>query len=223
MIDKEKLIQTVYERKIIAIFRNIPEEKSLQTANALYNGGIRLCEVTFNMKDKNNNFASTLNSVRNILKGRKGRDLYVGVGTVLTTEQVILARDAGAEFIITPSINTDVIRLANQMGMMTIPGGYTPTELEMAYEAGADFVKIFPASEAGASYFKAVSAPLKHIPLIAVGGVDLDNMESFYNAGCVGFGIGGNLVNKNYIEEGCFSELTSLARQYADKAASFCN
>lgn len=212
--NKNKIIQDMYESKIVAILRGVDEAKASHVANALFDGGVRFCEVTFQMKERDNGFKSTLNSVRSIIAGKKDRNLYVGVGTVLTTEQVILARDAGAEFIITPTINVDVIKLANQLGMMTMPGGYSPTELEVAWEAGADFVKIFPASEAGPSYFKAVSDPLAHIPLVAVGGVTLENEKAFLDAGVVGFGIGGGLVNKELINNGDYKGLTELAKKY---------
>lgn len=214
MTNKEKLIQLVNEKKIVAIFRGIDPEKASNAANALYEGGVCMCEVTFNMKEKADGFKSTLDSVRAIATGRGNRDLHVGVGTVLTTDQVARAYKAGAEFIITPSVNTEVIRCANELGMMTMPGGYTPTELETAWEAGADFVKIFPASEAGGAYFKAVSGPLGHIPLVAVGGVNLDNMKEFLENGAVGFGIGGNLVSKKLINADRYDELTELAKKY---------
>lgn len=212
--NKQKIIKDMYQDKIVAIFRGIDENKASRTANALWAGGVKFCEVTFAMKDKDDGFTPTLNSVRNIIAGKDDRDLHVGVGTVLTTEQVILAREAGADFIITPTINTDVICLANELGMMTMPGGYTPTEIETAYETGADFVKIFPASEAGPSYFKACKGPLAHIPLIAVGGIDIDNMKAFMENGCIGFGIGGNLVNKKLIEAGKYDDLTKLAKKF---------
>ena len=156
----------------------------------------------------------TIDSVKNIKGGIENRDLYVGVGTVLTTEQVLMAKEAGADFIITPTVNTNVIKLAKELGMMTMPGGYTPTELQNAWEAGADFVKIFPASDAGADYFHAVSGPLPHIPLVAVGGITLQNMCDFLKNGAVGIGVGGNLVDKRMISECRYDELTKLAHEY---------
>lgn len=133
---------------------------------------------------------------------------------MLTTEQVLMAKEAGADFIITPTVNTNVIKLAKELGMMTMPGGYTPTELQNAWEAGADFVKIFPASDAGADYFHAVSGPLPHIPLVAVGGITLQNMCDFLKNGAVGIGVGGNLVDKRMISECRYDELTKLAHEY---------
>ena len=222
MIDperKSKIIRTVRDNKVVAIFRGIAPDEASNAANAIYDGGIRLCEVTFRMNEKKDGFTSTLCSVRNMIYGKGARDLCVGVGTVLTMEQVLLAYEAGAEFVITPSVNPDIIRLANSLGMMTMPGAYSPTELETAYEAGADFIKIFPAAQAGASYFKMVRGPLEHIPLIAVGGVNLDNMRDFLKAGAVGVGIGGNLVDRKLIGNHQYEELAGLARKYADIAS----
>ena len=215
MLDKKEVLQAILDRKIVAIFRGIDPEKCSPAANAICDGGISLCEVTFDRAEKEQGYRSTLKSIRNIIAGAEGRDLLVGAGTVLTTEQVSLAWSAGARFIITPNINTEVIRLANELGMVTMPGGYTPTELETAYEAGADLVKIFPAADAGPGYFKSVRGPLGHIPLVAVGGVDLSNGKAFLDAGAVGLGIGGNLVSKKLIAAGNYEALTELAQQYA--------
>lgn len=211
---KTKIVDDFKKHRIVAIFRGIDKSKALNTAIALWNGGIKFCEVTFDMRDREYNFASTIDSVKNIKGGIENRDLYVGVGTVLTTEQVLMAKEAGADFIITPTVNTNVIKLAKELGMMTMPGGYTPTELQNAWEAGADFVKIFPASDAGADYFHAVSGPLPHIPLVAVGGITLQNMCDFLKKGAVGIGVGGNLVDKRMISECRYDELTKLAHEY---------
>ncbi len=218
--NRKIIVEEIRKRKLVAIFRGIDPEKCSEAANAIYEGGINLCEVTFRMKEKDNGFASTLDGIRNIIAGAGERQIFVGAGTVLTTAQVALAYEAGARFIITPSVNVEVIRLASELGMVTMPGAFTPTELETAYEAGADFVKIFPASTAGSAYFKAVSGPLGHIPLVAVGGVDENNIPEFLAAGAVGFGISGNLVKKSLIEEGKYKELTELAKKYVDAVQS---
>lgn len=215
MVNKKNILQAILEKKIVAIFRGIEPEKCSRSANALYDGGIGLCEVTFQRREKEQGYPTTLQGIRNIIAGADGRDLLVGAGTVLTTEQVALAWSAGAQFIITPTINTEVIRLANELGMVTMPGAFTPTELETAYEAGADLVKVFPASDLGPGYFKSVRGPLGHIPLVAVGGVNLENAKAFLDAGAVGLGIGGNLVSKKLIDAGRYEELTELAKQYA--------
>ena len=215
MMNKKDILQAILDKKIVAIFRGIDPGKCSCAANALYDGGIGLCEVTFQRTEKEQGYPTTLQGIRNIIAGADGRNLLVGAGTVLTTEQVTLAWSAGARFIITPTINTEVIRLANELGMVTMPGAFTPTELETAYEAGADLVKVFPASDLGPGYFKSVRGPLGHIPLVAVGGVNLENAKAFLDAGAVGLGIGGNLVSKKLMDAGRYEELTELAKQYA--------
>ena len=210
-MDKKIILEEAAKSRIIAIFRGIDADHCSAAANALFDGGICFCEVTFNQKETEGRFASTLDGIRNIIAGAEGRKLFVGAGTVLTTEQVVLAYEAGAQFIITPNVNTEVIRLANSLGMATMPGAFTPTEVEHAYAAGADIVKIFPAADLGPSYLKAIRGPLSHIPLMAVGGIDEKNGKSFLDAGAIGLGIGGNLVSKKLISEGKYDELRKLA------------
>lgn len=218
MINKDAVIKEIYEKKIIAIFRGIDPDKCVAAAEALYQGGITMMEVTFNPKEKHDRYQSTVDSIRRIADAAKGR-IFVGAGTVLYAEQVVLAYNAGAQYIITPTLDEQVIRLANELGMVTMPGAYTATEINQAYHAGADFVKVFPASEAGVSYFKAMKGPLGHIPLTAVGGVDIQNGKKFLEAGAVGLGVGGNLVDKKLIDSGEYDKLTELAKRYVESIA----
>ena len=219
MKNKKELIQEILDEKIVAIFRGIAAERCSDAANALYEGGIRFCEVTFRRDEEESGYTSTLDGIRNIIAGAGGRKIHVGAGTVLTTSQVAMAWSAGAEFIITPNINPEVIRMANDLGMVTMPGGMTPTELELAYEAGADFAKVFPAGSLGPGYIKAVRGPLAHVRLMAVGGVDEKNGKAFLDAGASGLGIGGNLVSRKLIEAGEYGKLTELARVYVESIA----
>lgn len=213
MIDRDAVIREMYEKKIIAIFRGIETEKCAAAAKALFDGGVTMMEVTFNPKEKETRYRSTTEGIRSIIQTGGGR-IFAGAGTVISLEQVVLAYEAGAQYIITPTFDPDIIRLAKKLGMVTMPGAYTATEIKNAYEAGADFVKIFPAAEAGTSYFKAIRGPLCHIPLAAVGGVDIRNAKAFLEAGAVCLGIGGNLVDKKRIEKNDYMGLTELARQY---------
>lgn len=214
--EKNRVIRATLESKIVAIFRGIDPARCSDAANALYEGGIRLCEVTFNAAEKEEGYRSTLMGIRNMIQGKGDRALFVGAGTVLTTAQVSMAHEAGASFIVTPSTDPEVIRTANELGMVTMPGAFTPTEIVTAYEAGADFVKIFPAGNLGTSYAKAIRGPLAHIPMLAVGGVSESNAREFLEAGFAGLGIGGNLLDKTLISEGRFDELTALARKYVE-------
>ena len=133
---------------------------------------------------------------------------------VREAEQVRLAKEAGAQYIISPNVSEAVIRETKALGLVSIPGAMTPTEIANAYAWGADIVKVFPAGVLGAAYIKAVRAPLNHIPMVAVGGVSPDNIADFIAVGCVGAGCGGNLVSKKIVEEGKFSEITRTALAY---------
>ncbi len=202
----------IEEYKIVAIVRGIPSDKILDTAKALYEGGIRCCEVTFDHSSKEK-MDDTVKSIKMLRKEFDGK-VAVGAGTVVCEDDVILAKDAGASFIISPNANEGVIRLTKRLGLISIPGAFTPTEIVAAYEAGADIVKVFPASNLGVAYIKAVRGPLGYIPMTAVGGVNAENLNDFLKAGCCGVGVGGNLVNKKLIAEGRFDEITKLAKEY---------
>lgn len=203
-------IQMMEREKLIAIVRGIAPEKCLKVADALYEGGIRLMEVTFNQREPAS-FQTTADAIAAIRESYAGR-MLVGAGTVVSVELVELAASAGAAFIVSPDTNTAVIRRAKQLGLLSLPGALTPTEILTAHHAGADFVKLFPAADLGSSYVKAVRAPISHVKLMAVGGVNESNLGEFLEAGCAGAGIGGNLVNKAWIEAGEYGKITEAAR-----------
>lgn len=217
---KSQIYKEIETRKIIAILRGLTPEQSLKVANALFEGGITLLEVAFDQREKENGYRSTLDSIRRIAEQNRS-GTFVGAGTVMNREQVNMAREAGAGFIISPDVNKDVIQLTGEYGMVSIPGAYTATEINYAYSCGADYVKIFPASAAGPSYFKAIREPLGFIPILAVGGVNEENITDFLKAGAVGVGMGGNLVNKELIARGQYHMLTQNARKIVTKIADY--
>ncbi len=213
---REEIIQNVYDNKLIAIVRGMEPEYCVKLAEALCAGGINMVEITFNQKSTDH-FKATTDAIRAISEQLPDK-VMVGAGTVLSKEQVDLAKEAGALYIITPSTNSDVIRYAKEQGLVTMPGAMTPSEIETAYEAGADFVKIFPVGNLGAAYIKAVKAPMSHIPVLAVGGVNEKNIAEFIRAGAIGAGVGGNLVNAEWIRNGEFDKITALAREFVTNA-----
>ena len=142
--------------------------------------------------------------------------MYIGAGTVIRENQVELTKKAGGQFIISPDTFEGVIEKTRELDMVSMPGALTPSEIQSAHRMGADFVKLFPIVNLGLSYVKAVKAPLSHIKLLAVGGVDENNMTDFLSAGISGFGIGANIVNKKLIEAGKFDEITKLAKRYTE-------
>ena len=206
---KSDVIRKIEEEKIIAIARGVNAENCLKTAKALYEGGVRLIEVTFNQKDKDS-FAETAKAINLMNKELKGKVL-VGAGTVTSKELVEIAYQAGAKYIISPDTNVEVIKRTKEFGMISMPGALTPSEVLTAYNAGADFVKLFPIGCFSPAYVKALRAPINHVPLLAVGGVNEKNIKEYFEAGCVGAGIGGNLAKKEWIESGEYDKLTEAA------------
>lgn len=208
---RENTIQLVEKEKIIAIVRGVGPDQCKKVADALYEGGIRLMEITFDQKNPAS-FQATADAISAIGKAYEGR-MLVGAGTVTTPELVELAAAAGAKYIISPDVNVDVIRRTRELGLVSMPGAMTPSEVMTAHGAGADFVKLFPAGNLGIPYVKAIRAPISHVKLLAVGGVNEDNVADFLHAGMVGAGVGGNLANKKWIEAGAFDKITETARK----------
>ncbi|MCI8818323.1 MAG: bifunctional 4-hydroxy-2-oxoglutarate aldolase/2-dehydro-3-deoxy-phosphogluconate aldolase [Oscillibacter sp.] len=213
---QQEITQRVLEEKVIAIVRGIETEKCLKVAEALYAGGIRLMEVPFNPKDPASD-QTTADCIAALAKEYEGR-MLVGAGTVLNTKQVELTAQAGGSYIIAPNVDVNVIRRTVELGMVSMPGAMTPTEIVVAHDAGAEFVKLFPAANLGTDYVKAIRAPLSHIKLLAVGGVSEKNFADFLKVGMVGAGVGGNLANKTWIENGEYGKITEVARQLVDIA-----
>ena len=207
---KQIIIEEICATKVIAIARGLEPQKAAQLAEALYAGGIKLVEVAFNQKDTQNKFEKTCIAIEAI-RSAMGDKMYVGAGTVLTIEQLELARMAGAQFIVSPDTNPQVIQETKRLGLVSLPGALTPSEIVQAYSSGADFVKVFPAGRLGAGYIKDVCAPISHIPLLAVGGINEKNIAEFIAAGAVGVGVGGNLANKQWIDEEAFEKITATA------------
>lgn len=194
---------------IIAIIRGFEPDVCLRLSEAYAKGGIDMVEVTFNQKDPRS-WKDTAAAIRSI-KDHFADSVKVGAGTVLTEEQLLMCEDAGGEYMVTPNVNTSLIRKCVADGLMAIPGAITPTEAVDAFNAGASYVKLFPAGVFGPEYVKALVAPLSHIPFLAVGGIGPHNIADFIKAGCVGAGVGGNLTNKEWISNGEWDKITAAA------------
>lgn len=210
-------MEWIRKYRAIAIVRGLGPAPMEALAEALCAGGLRMMEVTFDQA-RPETWQDTAASIRMLGERFAGR-LLAGAGTVMTAAQLRLAADAGARYIISPNVNEAIIRETRVLGLVSLPGALTPSEIATAYEAGANAVKVFPAGELGPGYIKAVRAPLSNVPLLAVGGVNEQNCASFIQAGCVGVGVGGNLVNKQWIENGQWDQITALAAQYAQALA----
>lgn len=213
---REQIIQKVLEKKIVAIVRGVYGEDCVKLAQALYEGGIELLEVTFD-QSKPELLERTSDTIRQLVE-RLGDKMIFGAGTVTSVHMLELAKNAGARFIVSPDTNEAVIRATVAAGMVSMPGAMTPTEIVTAHRYGADFVKVFPTSNLGASYIKAIRGPINHIRLLAVGGVNEKNIGEFIKAGVNGAGVGGNLVNKEWIKNGEFDKITALAEEFCRNA-----
>ena len=208
---RETVIEKIYENKIIAIIRGMDKEKTVKIAKALYEGGIRFVEVTFNQKNPEK-FCETADCIRAI-REEMGDKMYVGAGTVTSTALVDMAAAAGALYIISPDTDVEVIHRTRELGLVSMPGAYTPTEAKIAYNAGADFVKLFPCVGDGPGYMKAVCAPFNHIPFLAVGGVDVNNAADYIKAGAVGLGVGSSLAKKAWVDASEYYKITEEAKK----------
>lgn len=209
--EQSELMQSLAASKIVAIIRGIPEDKGDATAEALAEGGVVFLEVTLNTD-------GALGMISRFRERYEGR-MRIGAGTVLDLDQAKEAAAAGAEYIISPNLDLEVVRFGVEQGIEVWPGTMTPTEIVAAYKAGASAVKVFPLGSLGVGYLKEIRAPLNHIPMVATGGVNLQNIRSVLDAGAVAVGLGGNLVDKKLVADGDFKALAKLARAYADEVA----
>ena len=205
-------LECVKERKIVAIVRGLSPEYMIRLGHAFEEGGIGLMEVTYNQSAPDT-WTHTAQAIEAIEK-EFGERLLVGAGTVIKPEQVKMTYNAGGHYLVTPTTQPEIIHMGKTLGLGMFPGAFSPTEVLAAYEAGADAVKVFPVSSVGPGYIKAIRGPLSHIPLMAVGGVNEKNAADFMKAGCVGVGVGGNLVNKDWIKNGEWEKITSLAKEF---------
>lgn len=209
---ENELIPILRREKLIAIVRGAPSERMQKIADALYRGGFRFMEITFDQSGTTSitESAAQIRTIRDAFDGR----MHVGAGTVMTKEQLCLAADAGAEYIISPNVNPEIIHATKAAGLLSIPGAFTPSEIAAAYEAGADFVKIFPVDCVDVHYIKALRAPLCHIPLLAVSGVTPENLGNYLKAGMCGAGIGSVLVKPEDVSRENYDAIAARAACY---------
>jgi 2-dehydro-3-deoxyphosphogluconate aldolase/(4S)-4-hydroxy-2-oxoglutarate aldolase len=197
-------VQTILDRKLVAIIRLANYDRAVEVTQALLAGGISVLEFTLT----GTGALDAIAAVRTAL----GDKVCVGVGTALQAEDAILAIDAGAQFVVTPAVRKAVIAASAQRNIPVACGGFTATELLEAHEAGAEIVKLFPAHVAGPKYVKDILGPLPFLKVMPTGGVGAENLRSFLDAGAVAVGIGGNLVSSKAVAAGDFDQLTTAAR-----------
>lgn len=197
MYTKQQIIDRIAKEKLIVILRGVDKEKLIPLVQAMYEGGIRLLEITYNPSRPETD-AQTAEQIDALVK-RFGDKMLIGAGTVLTKKQVVLTHKAGGSFIISPNTDKSIIGKTCKLGMVSIPGALTPSECVLAHNVGADFVKLFPVSDMGSAYLKALKAPLSHIRFLAVGGVNAQNAQEYLRAGASGVGIGSCLDRKSVV------------------------
>jgi 2-dehydro-3-deoxyphosphogluconate aldolase/(4S)-4-hydroxy-2-oxoglutarate aldolase len=196
----------VLKTGIVAILRFSSSDQLANVARALFEGGVDVIEVTLTIP----NALEVLAAVKKDLGSR----VLLGAGTVLDPQTARAAVLAGAEFIVSPSLNPEVIRLCHRYDKVVMPGAFTPTEILAAWEAGADVVKVFPSDCVGPGYLKALRGPFPQIRLMPTGGVNLETLPAFIQAGACAVGVGGSLVELQAIRDGNFARLRDVAAQY---------
>ena len=215
MLNRKEIIKDIEENKIIVIMRGFTTEQLINSVEAMARGGIKLVEVTFDQSGKTPD-AQTAQNITALKTHFQGK-VRIGAGTVMTDEQVRIAYEAGAEFIISPDCCETVIKKTRELGMVSIPGVFTPTEAASAHRYGADFAKLFPNSEVNITYLKALITPLSHIKFLAVGGVNHENLTDYLKAGAKGVGVATAIADKAAIARGDWEEVTRRARLFTEK------
>ncbi|RDZ34055.1 MULTISPECIES: bifunctional 4-hydroxy-2-oxoglutarate aldolase/2-dehydro-3-deoxy-phosphogluconate aldolase [unclassified Haloferax] len=201
--------QRIAESGIVAIIRGTDPETAIETVDALRRGGVSTVEITANTE-------SVLNMIRDVSESFAADEVTIGAGTVLDAETARATTLAGAEFIVTPSFDEGVVETANRYGVPSLVGIATPTEAVNAFEAGADMVKVFPADTLGPRFISALGGPLGHIPTVPTGGVGLDNVDEFFDAGATAVGVGSSIVDTEAIACGEFDVIEANARVFRE-------
>jgi len=208
-VEPERMNETLSrlaDTGVVAVLRGVEADQLIEITDALREGGVTTVEITADTPD----VAGKLGEVT----GSFGDEVVVGTGTVLDSETARTTLMAGAEFVVSPSLHEDVIETCNRYGAVTAPGVMTPTEAIRGYEAGADFVKVFPAKTVGPAHLGAMKGPLGQIPMMPTGGVSPDNAGDYVEAGAFAVGAGGSLVDYDAAERGDYESITETARGF---------
>ncbi|MEW4369092.1 bifunctional 2-keto-4-hydroxyglutarate aldolase/2-keto-3-deoxy-6-phosphogluconate aldolase [Paenibacillus kandeliae] len=205
-------LKKIADTGIVLIIRLDSEEEALAVADAAVKGGIKALEITMSVPN-------ALGIIRTLSNKYKHDDVLIGAGTILDAETARAALLAGAELLVSPQLNPDMIRVANRYQAVTISGAYTPTEIVETLEAGADIVKLFPAETLGPQYVKAVTAPLSQAPIAPTGGVTPQNVHEWLQAGCIGVGVG-SYITKAAQTDGDYTKVTTAAQEFLAAVAA---
>src|SRR5713101_6819492 len=208
-MDKEKVRDRIIEIGIVPVVRASSPGEACVAADAVCEGGIPIVEITMTVP-------GAVDVIRELVKNCAS-DVLIGAGTVLNPEAARRCLDAGAQFLVSPGLNLKTVELAVREGKLIMAGALTPTEVITAWDAGADFVKIFPCGQVGgAKYIKALKGPLPQIPLVPTGGVNLNTAAEFIEAGAAALGIGGELINADALRAGKPEIIVENARKFLE-------
>jgi 2-dehydro-3-deoxyphosphogluconate aldolase / (4S)-4-hydroxy-2-oxoglutarate aldolase len=207
-MSKQTNLARVHQTGIVAVIRAASDELLVDVAEALAAGGVDVMEVTFTIP--------RAHRVLERVADRLGDRILLGAGTVLDPETARTALLSGAEFIVSPAVNLDVIKLCRRYDKLVMPGAFTPTEVLTAWEAGADIVKIFPSEVAGPAYLKALAGPMPQVRMMPTGGVNLETAIAFLRAGAFALGVGGSLVDPKSVAAGDMATIEKLARKFVE-------
>ncbi len=214
--EQKKFVEGFKESKVIIVCRGIAEEEIVNVAEALYAGGVRFMEVPFDQKDLASN-ASTARKIKLVSDAMKGR-MHVGAGTTCTMDQFNMAVEAGAEIIVAPNMDEEIIVATKKAGLISMPGCMTPSEMVKAYQLGADLIKLFPASVVNLKMVKEVLVPLNQLPLVCFGGVNAENFKEVIATGVIGVGMAGAILNKEALANKDYAKITELAKAVTSQA-----
>lgn len=206
-------LERIRESGVVAVLRGADADTVIDVADALRAGGVTAIELTADT-------AGVADMIEEVAASFSGGETLIGAGTVLDAETARTTLMAGAAFVVSPSFHEDVVRTCNRYGALVAPGVMTPTEAVNAFEAGADVVKVFPASTLGPGHLSSMRGPLGQIPMMPTGGVDLDNVEAFVEAGAIAVGAGSALVDDAAVAEGDFESVTETARAFTEAVES---
>ena len=208
MIPKLKTLEKIMDCGLVAVVRAESSEQAFKIADACIAGGVAAIEITFTVP-------GAADVIKDLIQKYTSGEIIIGAGTVLDPETARIAILAGAQYIVSPSLNADTVRLCNRYQIPVMPGCMTLREVVEAMEAGADIIKVFPGETFGPGFIKAIKGPLPQAPLMPTGGVGLDNVGEWIKAGCVAVGVGGNLTGG--AKKGDYESITTIAKQFIEK------
>lgn len=213
MNGRQAVIDRIEETGIIAVIRAPDRESVRPLCRALLAGGVDILEITLSTPDA----VGAIREMRELFQ----EEAVVGVGTVLTMTQAEAALEAGAQFLVTPILRRELVGVCHSGNCPVMLGAYTPTEAQLGHEAGADFIKIFPADSLGPAYIKAIRAPMPHLRIVPTGGVDIGTIPAFLDAGCRALGAGSSLVSAGKVRAGSWDEITRTAERFIQAVQSW--